>query len=358
MSFTGEFAVKFALQAASHHTIPDLVQLAQLARNCGFKQVWVNDNLGQRNLFVVLSAVAASVPIKVGTSIVVPYFRNPIDLADSLAALTELTAGREVSVGVARGDQAYAGRQIKTEKPLAIVRETVLVVRALLAGEAVLFREYPNCAAFHHIESEFKFHLDFAPRSPVRFYGAGNGPKSMHAAGEFMDGTLIGNHFIPLVRSGRLGALLAAARTAVRARNVNFFDIAEIDISVAHDRHQAIEFAKPYAATILHYFNRMNFTDEELTAMGVAPGLMATVNSARAGGATTHDIARMIPDDAVTRFVIAGAPEDCLRQLAPLMSEAERLGIKQICFTKLGPDWRAAIELLSEQGLSRSASDQ
>jgi alkanesulfonate monooxygenase SsuD/methylene tetrahydromethanopterin reductase-like flavin-dependent oxidoreductase (luciferase family) len=112
MNFHGELAVKFAIQSAGQYTVPELVRLAKLAHGEGFKQVWVNDNLGQRNLFVVLAAMAAEVPIKLGTSIIVPYFRNPVDIADSLAALSELTGGRELSVGIARGDPAHAGQQI------------------------------------------------------------------------------------------------------------------------------------------------------------------------------------------------------------------------------------------------------
>src|SRR5512140_244491 len=142
-NFNGELGLKFALQSATQYSIPDLRRLAQLAHGQGFKQVWVNDNLGQRNLFVVLAAMAAQVPIKLGTAIVVPYFRNPVDIADSLAALSELTEGREVSVGIARGESARAGQQIAMPNPIAMVRETTLVIKALLAGESVKFRDYP-----------------------------------------------------------------------------------------------------------------------------------------------------------------------------------------------------------------------
>ena len=190
MKFRGEFALKFALQSASQHRLPDLVRLAQRAHGEGFKQVWVNDNLGQRNVLVVLTAIAARVPIKLGTSILVPYFRNPVDVAGSLAALSELTDGRELSVGIARGEAAIAGRQIAMLKPLAMVRETTLTLRALLGGETVSFRDFPVCAAYHHIHQEQEFRLAFAPAAPIRFYCGGNAPKILKIAGEIMDGAL------------------------------------------------------------------------------------------------------------------------------------------------------------------------
>ena len=107
MSFRGELALKFALQSATQYKLPELVRLAQLAHGRGFEQIWVNDNLGQRNVFVVLSAIAAGAPVKIGTSIIVPYFRNPVDIAGSLAALSELTEGRELSVGIARRERQH-----------------------------------------------------------------------------------------------------------------------------------------------------------------------------------------------------------------------------------------------------------
>ena len=68
--------------------------------------------------FVLLTAIASRVPIKLGTAILVPYFRNPIDTADAFASLSELMGGREISVGIARGDYAQAGNQIHMIKPI------------------------------------------------------------------------------------------------------------------------------------------------------------------------------------------------------------------------------------------------
>ncbi|MBM4298405.1 MAG: LLM class flavin-dependent oxidoreductase, partial [Deltaproteobacteria bacterium] len=193
MNFGGELAVKFAIQSAGQYRTPELVRLAELARGEGFAQVWINDNLGQRNIFVVLAAMAAKVPIKLGASIIVPYFRNPVDSADSLAAISELVGGRELSVGIARGDLARAGRQIEMQNPIAMVRQTTLALQALLAGETVRFDDYPLLAAYHHIFPAQEFRLACAPAAPVRFYCGGNGPKILRIAGEIMDGALIGN---------------------------------------------------------------------------------------------------------------------------------------------------------------------
>jgi len=351
MKFRGEFAVKFALQSASQHMLPELVRLAQRAHGDGFKQVWVNDNLGQRNVLIVLTAIAAQVPIKLGTSILVPYFRNPVDVAGSLAALSELTDGRELSVGIARGEAAIAGQQIAMLKPLAMVRETTLALKALLDGETVCFRDFPVCAAYHHIHQEREFRLAFAPAAPIRLYCGGNAPKILKIAGEIMDGALIGDHYIPLVRSGRLDHLLALQRSAAAEHQPgkNLFDICELDIAIAPDRARAIEFAKPFVANILLGLEGAGYSDDELRVLGVEPKLVSSLQQARAAGATVQAAAALIPDQAVQRCYVAGGPEECRDQLAPLLAEAERLQFGQVAFAKLGPDWNEAMPLLRRQ---------
>lgn len=353
MKFHGELALKFAIQAAAHYTVPELVRLAQRAHSEGFKQVWVNDNLGQRNIFVVLSAMAAQVPIKLGTSIIVPYFRNPVDIADSLAALSELTAGRELSVGIARGDLAHAARQIDMQRPLAMVRETTLALKALLAGETISFRAFPASAAYHRIRQQQEFRLAFLPVSPLRIYCGGNGPLILKIAGEIMDGTLIGNHYIPLARSGRLDALLSIARAAAHATQPGktLFDICELDISISRDRQRALQFAKPYVARILLNLDLMGFSDDEFHTLGIAPRLIPRLKQAYSDRNTIQGAASLISDRTVTSCFVAGRPEECRDQLAELIDHAERLNFGQIALAKLGPDFDEAIDLLRRQVL-------
>ena len=100
--FTGELGLQFVTHLANHYTVPDLVRLAQFAADKGFKHIWVNDNIRYRGQLVVLTAIAARVPIELGTAIMVPYFHNPLDVADCLGALAELCEGREIGVGIAR----------------------------------------------------------------------------------------------------------------------------------------------------------------------------------------------------------------------------------------------------------------
>ena len=138
----------------------------------------------------MLTAIAAQVPIPLGTAVTVPYFRNPVDLADTLATLSELSEGRELSVGISRGDLAIVGHQLEMQRPIATVRETVEMVGALLRGERVRFGDYPQLCAYYHLLPETTIALAFRPAAPVRFYSGSNGPRLMAIAGRLMDGVL------------------------------------------------------------------------------------------------------------------------------------------------------------------------
>ncbi len=352
MIFSGEWGIKLALQTAPRYAVPDLVRLTQLAAALGFQQIWVNDNLCQRNVFVVLAAMAA-IPIKLGSSIITPYFRNAVDIADSLAALAELTGGRELSVGIARGDVNYAGQQIEMPKPMAMVRETTIALKSLLGGRSLVFQDFPTAAAYHGMLPQHRFQLAFSPPQNIRFYSGGNGPKILQFAGAFMDGALIGNHYIPLVRSGRLNALLQIERESAQSAQPGkiMFDIAELDISVSRNRQHAMQFARPYAARIIMALESMDLTDDEIHRLGVEPRLGEKLRKACSGGAKLDDAAAMLPEQAVESCFVVGTPEECRDQLAPLIEAAARYKLGQISFTKLGPDYNEAINLLRREVL-------
>ena len=99
-----ETGVQLHLPTYAHVPLPHLIELTQRAETKGVGQIWVTDNLRSRNSFVVLAAFACPLKIKLGTAITVQYFRNPVDLADMVASISELMEGRELSIGLGFGN--------------------------------------------------------------------------------------------------------------------------------------------------------------------------------------------------------------------------------------------------------------
>jgi 5,10-methylenetetrahydromethanopterin reductase len=347
--FQGEVGLQFTTHLAKHYTLPQWVDLADHARRNQFDQVWINDNLGHRNIFVILAAIASKVPIKLGTAILVPYFRNPIDTADALASLSELTGGREISVGIARGDYAQAGNQIQMIKPISIVSETVRCLTSLFKGESVRYGDFPALAEFFNLRPASTMQLGFEPTSPILFYTGGNGPKIMEIAGRIMDGVLIGGFFIPLVRSGKLAGLLAGAEHGreLAGRKDRLRKICEINISVSDDREKARSFPKRYIAHMLVVLEAMGFTDEEFQALGVDRRSVTQIKQAFEAGGTIEQVSELITDQMVDIGFIAGTPSECREPLEKMCAHAQESGFDQICLSKLGPDYEQAITLLA-----------
>ena len=128
-----EIGIQLHLPTFRHVSLPEFIAFARDANAGGVSQMWVTDNLRSRNQFVVLTALASRVPMKLGTAVTVQYFRNPVDVADSVAAITELMDGREFGLGFARGNR-NTPNYVRVVKPLAMLRETAQSLRRLLAG--------------------------------------------------------------------------------------------------------------------------------------------------------------------------------------------------------------------------------
>ena len=348
--YSGEVGLQFTTHIANHYTVPQWVQLAELAHQDNFDQVWVNDNLGYRNIFVVLTAIASRVPIKLGTAILVPYFRNPVDTADAFAALSELVDGREISVGIARGDYAQAGNQIDPVKPISMVTETVVCLQRLFDGETIQYQNYPVLASFYRLKENASMHLRFAPKAPILFYTGGNGPKIMRIAGQIMDGVLIGGFFIPLVRSGKLRGLLDAAELGKTEANrqTDLRKVCEINISVSSDREKARIFPRRYIAHMLLVLDALGFSDEEFAALNIDPGAVRKIKTSFSAGGTIEEVAPTITEAMVDAGFIAGSPRDCIEKLEEMCSHAQAYGFNQICLAKLGPNYEEAINILAQ----------
>jgi alkanesulfonate monooxygenase SsuD/methylene tetrahydromethanopterin reductase-like flavin-dependent oxidoreductase (luciferase family) len=349
--FTGELGLQFVTHLANHYTVPDLVRLAQFAADKGFQQIWVNDNLRYRGQLVVLTAIAARVPIHLGTAIMVPYFHNPLDVADCLAALGEVCEGREIGVGIARGDLGQSPQHVQLLKPLAMVGQTARFLRSALGGEEVAYRYYPFLQEFYRLNPSGKFRLAFRPKAAFKFYGGGNGPQSLRMCGRVMDGLISSGTYIPMLKAGRLRDMLATADQAAKEADPNkrLRKVCELNVSIARDREKAIEFPKRQVAHSILQWEALGFTPEEYAKMGVKREQVLRLKEAFASGAAVEEAAKLVTEHMVKSYYAAGTPEEVRDQIIELVGAACRFGYDHIAFAKLGPDYEEAINLLADQ---------
>ncbi len=323
------------------------MRLGHVAHAGGISQLWVTDNLRSRNPYVVLTALAGRVPMKLGSAVTVQYFRSPVDIADSVAAITELMDGREFGLGIARGNR-NTPRFVNVVKPVTMLRETAQSVRRLLDGDAVRFADYPAVASYFNLVPEASFHLNFAPRSPVLLYCGGNGPRALSVGGATMDGIIFGGTFKAVAESPRMDALMQTAdRAAAEAGRAPLRKVAEIKLSVASDGRAAREFVKHSVARRIVALREEGYGDDHYRNLGIDPSDIDRLQeSERRGG--DFDLT-LVNGAMIDALFVAGSPAECREKLARVAALAGRHGFQQLMFSELGPDLGHGLRLLCDQ---------
>ena len=154
----------------------------------GLDAVWTEDRIFHAAnmldpLMLLAGAAASTRRIQLGTAVLVLTLRNAAVVARQVATLHHLSGGR-LALGVSLGGrpEEYVAAGVPMARRVAVFRESITVLRRLLAGEPVE----------HH--GEF-FRLQGAtvrPPAPVPLYVGGNAEGALRRAGELADGWIMG----------------------------------------------------------------------------------------------------------------------------------------------------------------------
>ena len=345
-----ESGIQFHLPTYAHVPLPHLVDLAKNAEAKGVTQIWVTDNLQSRNSFVTLTALACNLKINLGTAVTVQYFRNPVDLADMVATISELMEGQELSIGLGRGN-ARTHNYIETPKPVSVLRETSMSLQQLLDGEDVCFADYPNLLTYFNFNPKASFKLNFKPKSPVRLYSGSNGPLGMAVGGTHMDGLIFGGHYLAATCTGRVPSLLQvfndAASKAGKGQGIP--KVAEIKISLSRNRESAREFVKESAGRRVMNMYRQGYTTDDIKRMGVNLEDVERLDQAERKGGSATEFDQLVTDGMIDAIFIAGESGECLERLIEVRDTAQAQGFHQLMFSELGPDVDEAMGLLCNE---------
>jgi alkanesulfonate monooxygenase SsuD/methylene tetrahydromethanopterin reductase-like flavin-dependent oxidoreductase (luciferase family) len=343
-----EIGIQLHLPTFRQVALPELIDFGHMAHMGGISQLWVTDNLRSRNQFVVLTALAAHVRLKLGTAVTVQYFRNPVDVADAVAAITELMEGREFGLGFARGNR-NTPQYVNVVKPISMLRETAQSVRRLLNGEAVRFTDYPTVAEYFNLVADAPFQLNFAPKSPVLTYCGGNGPKGLAVGGSSMDGIIFGGTFQSVARAGHMGSLMKIADDAAAAAGRGpLRKVAEIKLSVARDGKAAREFVKHSVARRIVSLRESGYSDDDYRKLGVDPAHIdrLLVAEKSSGGFDAH--LDLVTDTMIDALFVAGDVAACRDKMREVSAMARAHGFEQLMFSELGPDLKQGLQLLCD----------
>jgi 5,10-methylenetetrahydromethanopterin reductase len=327
--------MRFSLRLNNDLTLQEYVTLAQVAEMHGFDQFWVSHDLFLRSAPVILSAIAAAThTIEIGTCILNPYTIHPSEIAMLAATLDELS-GCRFNLGLAAGAADFLKWVgLSQEQPLAAMRETIVAIRGLLAGERV---PLPGKFLRWNNEAYLRFK---APRLTPIYLGA-MGPGMLRLAGEMADGAL--PLLFPPEHYFGVKPYLAEGQRA-RSDALPPLDFAAcLWVSLAEDRAAARRVLAEKVAYYGHALGPLILERLGLTYEDFKPIKQAVM--------VENDLAKAcnLVDERMLQIGVVGRPEDLIARLEPLVEA----GARHLSFgPPLGPDRLAAIQLLGEHIIS------
>jgi 5,10-methylenetetrahydromethanopterin reductase len=276
-----------------------LLECVGLAEEAGFGGVWVGDSpVLWRELYVLLGAAAVrTTRVRLGPAVTNPVTRQLAVTASALLTLQELSGGR-AALGLGLGASAVATVGARPARLAELERA--------VEGLRELWGDGDEGLAYSAAEPPIPIHI-----------GA-SGPRMLELAGRIGDGCLAVVGLNP--------RQLEAARERIAAGwpRAGFELTFWVPIAVGDDAVEAREDVKSYVARSLRHPLPAELTPLEREA---AERIRASYSFGQhlAPGAP-H--ARLVPDEIVPDWAVAGTPSECRDQLERLdLRENERIGL-------------------------------
>jgi 5,10-methylenetetrahydromethanopterin reductase len=294
---------RVALYLQDAHPIREGIKYAQYAEKRGFEAVWQAESRLVRDAIVPMAAFAAVTErIKIGSGVINNWTRNIGLLAATYLTLDDLAPDRIICGIGAWWDPLAQNVGITRRKPLLAMRETIDVMRRLLALENVTFE-----GEFHHVNG---IELDIVhgrrePRDVPMYIGA-TGPKMMQLAGEIADGVVLNYCVPPDYNDVAMEQLHKGAQKA--GRTLDDIDRPQLIVcSVDSDRERALDGAR---GLLTQYLAQQPHIAR---ASGVKPEVVEKIQSILGWPATKEEIDRAkvyVPDELVLRITATGTPDE------------------------------------------------
>ena len=283
-----------------------VVDMAKKAEGLGFSHTWTFDShvLWQEPFVIYSRILAETENMVVGPMVTNPGTRDWTVLASLFATLNDMYDGRTIC-GMGRGDSAlrYIGKKPTT---LATVVEAMEVIKALVAGEEIIYND--TKLSIPWIE-------DGGWDLPM--WVAGYGPKALATIGAHADGFIL-QLADPQVLEWTMGAVRSAASEAGRDPDevkICVVAPAYVGDNIAHQREQLRWFGGMVGNHVADMVKR--YGDDE----SMVPKVLSDYIKAREGydydhhGRSGNPSTDFVPDEIVDRFCVLGTVEDHIEKL-------------------------------------------
>lgn len=294
---------RVALYLQDAHDLRDGLDYVKYAEEKGFEAVWQAESRLVRDAIVPMAAYAAvTEKIKVGSGVINNWTRNIGLLASTFLTLDDLAPNRVICGIGAWWDPLAKNVGINRRKPLTAMRETVTILKRLLAMERVTFH-----GEFIHVD---EIELDVVhgrtePRNVPVFVGA-TGNKMMELTGEICDGVVLNYCVPPEYNHKALEMLEKGAKKAGKA--LDDIDRPQLVVcSVDNERDKAIDTTRELLTQYLAQQPHI------AKASGVSMDVVEEIQSILGWPATHEEIQKakhLVPEDLIHRITASGTPDE------------------------------------------------
>ena len=326
-------AKRVALYLQDKHSLREAIDYVRYAEERGFEAVWQAESRLVRDAVVPMAAFAtATNRIKVGSGVINNWTRNAALIATTFSTLDDLSPGR-ILCGLGVWWEPLASKVgVDRRKPLQAMRETVEVVRRLLAMEKVTFEG--EFVRVNDIEIDI-IHGDRSPKNVPIYIGA-TGPKMMELSGEIADGVLLNYLVSPAYNRDAMEKLQTGASRA--SRKLEDIDRPQLIVcSLDSDRKRALDNAREL---VTQYLGQQPHI---MKASGVSQDLLDEIGRVMTWPAGEEEIRKamkLVPDDVVQLITASGTPDECRAKV----KEYVDAGCTCPVLYPLGDDVRAMID--------------
>jgi len=328
---------RMALYLQDAHDLRDGLDYVKYAEEKGFEAVWQAESRLVRDAIVPMAAYAAVTNrLKVGSGVINNWTRNIGLLAATFLTLDDLAPNRIICGIGAWWDPLARNVGIDRKKPLTAMRDTVVVLRRLLAMERVTYHsEFINVEG---IELDV-VHGRKEPRNVPIYIGA-TGDQMMEMTGEIADGVVLNYCVPPDYNSKALSLLETGAKKA--GRKMEDIDRPQLIVcSVDPDRDRAIDTTRELLTQYLAQQPHI------AKASGVSMDVVAQIQTILGWPATHEQIQKakhLVPEELINHITASGTPDEARKKVA----EYVRQGCTCPILYPVGGDVRLLIDTFAQ----------
>jgi len=299
---------RVALYLQDAHDLRDGLEYVKYAEKRGFEAVWQAESRLVRDAIVPMAAYAAVTDrIKVGSGVINNWTRNIGLLAATFLTLDDLARDRIICGIGAWWDPLAKNVGINRQKPLVAMKETVQILKRLLAMERVTFH-----GEFLHVDG---IELDVVhgrkePRHVPVYIGA-TGDMMMEMTGEIAEGVVLNYCVPPEYNNKALELLNAGAKKA--GKRLEDIDRPQLIVcSVDNDHDKAIDTSRELLTQYLAQQPHI------AKASGVSMDIVEKIQSILGWPATHEQIQQakhLVPEELILKITASGTPDEARKKV-------------------------------------------